>query len=156
MEERVGFWIGLPIGPGHVTIVIRHGCAPAEQENFKRILREEIAPLLPIQLKILRGLVLKGYNNDVPTLSVQINDVIGKEDALKSIYAKNYQQVPEFLSYPALDMHMTIKEQDVSNFASYLVNQQDGIYLATTATLKQVGNAEVIDHVDQYTKFGVK
>lgn len=156
MNERVGFWIGLPIGPGHVTIVIRHNCEPAEQEHFKRILREEIAPLLPIQLKILRGLVLKGYNNDVPTLSVQINDVITKEDALKSIYARNYQQVPEHTAYPTLDMHMTIKDPDVNTFASYLINQQDGHYMATTATLKQVGNPEVIDHVDQYTKYGVQ
>lgn len=124
-------WIGLPLEEDgtHVTIVIRHD-NPSE-EVFKRILHEEIAPLLPIVLKVHTGkIIMRGYKGDVPTMDVEFLDRRTNQ-IIKDIYRRNYAQGP----YPELVPHVTVKG-DV----------KDG-YVVMHATLKRIGENEIIDLV---------
>jgi hypothetical protein len=145
MTERVGFWIGLPVGPGHVTIVIRHGCDPGEVENFKQILTNEIAPLLPIPLVFQRDVIMRGYKNDVPTLNVTTDT--RTLAILKDIYRRNYQQIPEHTSYPELEMHMTVDSDELLMTAAAILDVSWGNYIAYSATLKKVGDKTLIASV---------
>lgn len=134
-------WIGLPLDEPsgtHVTIVIRH--VNYNEEEFKRILHEDIGPLLPIAIKIHPGIVMRGYKNDVPTMDVEFLNK--KTDwILKDIYRKNYEQVPEHTAYPELSPHVTVDTPERLKF----INSTNGTIIAMHATLKKIGEKEIID-----------
>jgi hypothetical protein len=132
-------WIGLPVEEiAHVTIVIRH-VDPSEAE-FKRILHEEIKPLLPIVLKIHPGIVMRGYKGDVPTMDVEFLNR-STEQALKEIYNRNYAQVPGHTAYPQLEAHVTVDTQERRD------RVKPGDYVVMHAMLKRIGEKEIIDQI---------
>ena len=144
MSVGVGFWIGLPIGPGHVTVCIRHGCSADEVDHFKEVLHREIEPLLPIMLIIKRDVIMRGYKNDVPTLDVEIIDGVTRAK-LEDIYRRNYQQIDGHTAYPELAPHITVDKPDVMQFIETCFARIGGAYMTFEATLKRVGDKTVID-----------
>lgn len=137
--------IGLPIGTagGHVTVVIRHGCHPKELTQILDVLNQEIVPLLPIPLVIEPGVVMRGYNGDVPTLNVRTEDTT-MYDKLNAIYERVYQQIPEWTAYPTLRMHLNIDKDAVREEAENLLRDCQGKFLAKEAMLKKVGDKNLI------------
>lgn len=132
-------WIGLPIEEiAHVTIVICH-VDPIEAE-FKRILHEEIKPWLPLVIKIHPDIVMRGYKGDVPTMDVEFLNR-STDQALKAIYQRNYAQVPDHTAYPQLEAHVTVDTQERRD------RVKPGMYVVMHATLKKIGEQEIIDQV---------
>ncbi len=142
--DKVGFYISLPVGPGHVTVAIRHGCDPGEVEGFKDIIRNEIGPLLPIKLRFERDVVLRGYKSDVPTLNVTTDEQT--LSIFKDIYRRNYQHIGR-VGFPELQMHMTIDKEELLVLADSLFSEHNGEYVCNRATLKKVGDKTVIFEV---------
>ena len=138
-------WIGLPLdetGDAHVTVVIRH--EDVRQQLMQDALHAFVAPLLPIRAVIKPGIVMKGYNGDVPTMDVAFLEP-EKELALKRIYATYYKQKPEFTAYPELSLHLTVDSPQRLAVATRILTEFDGKWIATRATLKEIGDKRVID-----------
>jgi hypothetical protein len=92
VENRVGYWIGLPLANGkegedaHVTIVLRQDCQPYEFQQLVDVMNAELKPLLPIVAVIRPEIIMRDYQFDVPTHDVIFPDV-DVDKILKRIYS---------------------------------------------------------------------
>lgn len=142
-------WIGLPlddVGDAHVTVVIRH--VGVSKTDMQSVLHALVGPLLPIRAVVKPGIIMRGYNGDVPTMDVAFLEP-EKELAMKQIYAANYAQKPEFTAYPELSMHLTVDSPERMAVANRILTQFDGRWIAGTATLKVIGDSQIIDRVSR-------
>lgn len=145
-----GLYIALPIeiNGAHITVVIRHMTEPHDKTRFERILVEDIKPMLPIVAQIGKDIVMRGYNDDVPTHDIKLLNP-EKEYLLGAIYEREYRQLPEYKQYPKLSLHVTVDSDAKREKVNKILKERDGVVVLRIATLKEIGNKALIAKVIQ-------
>lgn len=148
--EPAGLYIALPIeiNGAHITVVIRHMTEPHDKTRFERILVEDIKPMLPIVAQIGKDIVMRGYNDDVPTHDIKLLNP-EKEYLLGAIYEREYRQLPEYKQFPKLSLHVTVDSDAKREKVNKILKERDGVVVLRIATLKEIGNKALIAKVVQ-------